>query len=50
MTYTITAVIDGETYEVARDVTDEELEGELQHLARRHEYKNVARFDIWEEA
>jgi len=48
MTYTITAEIDGLTYEVARDVPDEELEGELQHLSRRHEYKNVTRFDIKE--
>lgn len=49
MTYTITAVIDGETYEVARDVPDEELEGELQHLTRRHELKNVTRFEIQED-
>lgn len=50
MTYIITAVIEGESYEVARDVPDEELEGELQHLTRRHELKNVTRFEIREEA
>jgi hypothetical protein len=48
MTYRITVVIDGETYEVARDVPAEELEGELQHLTRRHEYKNVTRFELQE--
>ena len=49
MTYTITAIIDGETYEVARDIPAEELEGELQHLTRRHELKNVTRFEIRED-
>lgn len=49
MTYTITAVIDGEVYEVADKVPDEELEGQLQHLIRRHEYKNVTRFEIQED-
>jgi hypothetical protein len=47
-TYVITAEIDGEIYEVAKHVPDEELEGELQHLTRRHEFKNVTRFYIKE--
>jgi hypothetical protein len=48
MTYIITAEIDGLAYEVATDVPDEELEGELQHLTRRHEFKDVTRFNIKE--
>jgi hypothetical protein len=49
MFYTITATIDDEVYVVATNVPDDELEGELQHLTRRHEFKNVARFEITEE-
>jgi hypothetical protein len=46
MFYSITATIDDEVYVVATDVPDDELEGELQHLSRKHEFKNVVRFDI----
>lgn len=45
-TYTITAMIDGEEYTLAKDVPEEELEGTLQHLTRRHELKNVGRYEI----
>lgn len=48
-TYTIYAVMDGELYTVANAVLDEELEGELQHLTRKHEFKNVTCFYIQEE-
>lgn len=48
-TYTICAVMDGELYTVAQGVPDEELEGELQHLTRRQEFKNVSCFYIQEE-
>lgn len=50
MFYTITATIDDEVYVVATNVPDDELEGELQHLTRRHELKNVTRFEITEES
>jgi len=46
MFYTITATIDDEELVLVRDVPDEELEGELNHLTRRHELKNVTRFEI----
>lgn len=49
MFYTITATIDDEVHVVATNVPDDELEGELQHLTRRHEFKNVTRFEITEE-
>ena len=45
-TYVITAMIDGWEFALARDVPEEEVEGELQHLTRRHEYKNVGRYEI----
>ena len=45
-TYIITAMIDGWEFALARDVPEEEVEGELQHLTRRHEYKNVVRFEV----
>ena len=45
-TYVITAMIDGWEFALARDVPEEEVEGELQHLTRRHEYKNVVRYEI----
>ena len=45
-TYVITAMIDGWEFALARDVPEEEVEGELQHLTRRHEYKNVVRFEV----
>lgn len=45
-TYIITAMIDGWEFALARDVPEEEVEGELQHLTRRHEYKNVGRFEV----
>lgn len=48
-TYVITAMIDGWEFALARDVPEEEVEGELQHLTRRHEYKNVGRYEIREE-
>jgi hypothetical protein len=48
-TYIITAMIDGWEFALARDVPEEEVEGELQHLTRRHEYKNVVRFEIVEQ-
>jgi hypothetical protein len=48
-TYVITAMIDGWEFALARDVPEEEVEGELQHLTRRHEYKNVVRFEIVEQ-
>jgi hypothetical protein len=48
-TYVITAMIDGWEFALARDVPEEEVEGELQHLTRRHEYKNVVRFEILEQ-
>jgi len=48
-TYIITAMIDGWEFALARDVPEEEVEGELQHLTRRHEYKNVVRFEILEQ-
>lgn len=46
MFYSISATIDDEVYVVATNVPDDELEGELQHLSRKHEFKNVVRFDI----
>lgn len=46
MTYTILVTLDDEVYTAAKNVPDEELEGELQHLTRKHEYKNVCRFEI----
>ena len=49
MTYTILVSLDDEVYTAAQNVPDEELEGELQHLSRKHEYKNVTRFEIIEE-
>jgi len=49
MTYTILVSLDDEIYTAAQNVPDEELEGELQHLSRKHEYKNVTRFEIVEE-
>jgi|GEM_PF-6226611 len=49
MTYTILVSLDDEVYTAAQNVPDEELEGELQHLSRKHEYKNVTRFEIVEE-
>lgn len=49
VTYCITAIIDDEEYTLARQVPDEELEGELQHLCRRQEFKNINRFEIKEE-
>lgn len=45
-TYVITAMIDGWEFALARDVPEEEVEGELQHLTRRHELKNVGRYEI----
>jgi hypothetical protein len=48
--YTITAMIDGWEFALAQDVPEEEVEGELQHLTRRHEYKNVVRFEIVEQS
>jgi len=48
-TYIITAMIDGWEFALARDVPEEELEGELQHLTRRSELKNVGRFEITEQ-
>jgi hypothetical protein len=45
-TYIITAMIDGWEFALARDVPEEEVEGELQHLTRRHELKNVGRYEI----
>jgi hypothetical protein len=48
-TYVITAMIDGWEFALARDVPEEEVEGELQHLTRRHELKNVGRYEIREE-
>lgn len=50
MFYSITATIDDEVYVVATDVSDDELEGELQHLSRKHEFKNVIRFNIHPES
>ena len=47
-TYVITAMIDEELHTLAKDVPEEEVEGELQHLTRRHEYKNVGRYEIRE--
>jgi hypothetical protein len=47
-TYVITAMIDGWEFALAQDVPEEEVEGELQHLTRRHELKNVGRFEIKE--
>jgi len=47
LTYSIKAIIDDEIYTVATNVPDDELEGELQHLARKHEFKNIVRFDIY---
>jgi hypothetical protein len=49
MFYTISATIDDEVYVVATNVPDDELEGELQHLTRRHAFKNVVRFEITQE-
>lgn len=49
-TYVITAMIDGWEFALAQDVPEEEVEGELQHLTRRHEYKNVGRYEIKEES
>ena len=49
MQYTILVTIDDEVYTASKNVLDEELEGELQHLTRKHEYKNVCRFEIIEE-
>lgn len=48
-TYMITAMIDGWEFALARDVPEEEVEGELQHLTRRHELKNVGRFEVIEQ-
>ena len=47
-TYVITAMIDGWEFALARDVPEEEVEGELQHLTRKHELKNVGRYEIKE--
>jgi hypothetical protein len=44
--YTITAMIDGWEFALAQDVPEEEVEGELQHLTRRHELKNVGRYEV----
>lgn len=48
-TYTITAMIDEWEFALAKDVPEEEVEGELQHLTRRHELKNVGRFEVLEQ-
>jgi len=50
MTYTILVSLDGEIFTAASSVSEEHLEGELQHLTRKHEYKNVSRFEILKEA
>jgi hypothetical protein len=39
-------MIDGWEFALAQDVPEEEVEGELQHLTRRHELKNVGRFEV----
>lgn len=46
--YLIYAEIDGEEYLLETDVPDEELEGYLQNLTRKNEFKNVTRFEIRE--
>jgi len=47
-TYAITALLDGELHTLAEDVPEEEVEGTLQHLTRKHELKNVGRYEIRE--
>ena len=49
-TYVITAMIDGWEFALVRDIPEEEVAGELQHLTRRHELKNVGRFEIVEQS
>ena len=45
-TYAITALLDGELHTLAEDVPEEEVEGTLQHLTRKHELKNVGRYEV----
>jgi hypothetical protein len=44
--YTITAMIDGWEFALAQDVPEEELEETLHRLTRRHELKNVGRYEV----
>lgn len=46
MFYSISATIDDEVYVVAVHVPEDEPKNELQHLSRKHEFKNFVRFDI----
>lgn len=48
MYYNILTMIDDEMHVVSTNVADDELEGELQYLVRKHEFKNSTRFDIVE--
>jgi hypothetical protein len=47
--YSIYARIEDEEYLLESDIPEEELEGSLQNLTRKQEFKNVTRFEIREE-
>lgn len=44
--YTIYAIIDGEEHSVSINVPENELEARLDKLSRKHEFKNVTRFNL----
>ena len=46
VTYKISCIIDDLDYTVIESVSDDELEECLDRLKRKHEFKNVSRFDI----
>jgi len=44
--YTIYAIIDGEEHSVSINVPEDQLEERLDKLSRKHEFKNVTRFNL----
>ena len=48
--YTIYAIIDGEEHSVCINVPEDQLEEQLNRLSRKHEFKNVTRFNLKSES